>query len=119
MIDKGGSTSSSRDVAMMAKVLEAFYVLPPDVPKDSSTEITCIMRALDSAMEILEQRGVKCPEHLVIEAELLLAVCFNELQNHVNFWSCTLQTDNCSREGKNQVIAKMSATAVIMQRLLA
>ena len=42
-------------------------MLPPDVPKDSSTEVTCIMRALDSCMEVLDKRGVKCPEHLVIE----------------------------------------------------
>ena len=50
------------------EVLEAFYVLEPDIKKDSSTEITCILRGLDAAAEILDKRGVALPEHLVIEA---------------------------------------------------
>lgn len=47
--------------------MESYYVLEPDVPKDSSTEITCILRALDQVKDILDQRGVQMPEHLVIE----------------------------------------------------
>ena len=42
-------------------------MLEPDVLKDSSTEITCILRALDQVKDILDQRGVQMPEHLVIE----------------------------------------------------
>lgn len=42
-------------------------MLEPDIPKDSSTEITCILQALDAAAEILSKRGVQLPEHLVIE----------------------------------------------------
>ena len=51
-----------------AKVLEIYFVLPPDVPKDSSTEATCLLRALDLAHQKLQERGVPLPEHLVIEA---------------------------------------------------
>ncbi|CAK8991492.1 Uncharacterized protein SCF082_LOCUS2681 [Durusdinium trenchii] len=48
-------------------VVESYFVLEPDVPKDSSTEITCILRALDQAKEILDKRGIPIPEHLIIE----------------------------------------------------
>ena len=51
--------------------MESYYVLEPDVPKDSSTEITCILRALDQVKDILDRRGVQMPEHLVIEVHLL------------------------------------------------
>ena len=50
------------------KVVECYYVLPPDVKKDSSTEVTCILKALDASVDILNKRGVALPEHLVIEA---------------------------------------------------
>ncbi|CAJ1432458.1 unnamed protein product [Effrenium voratum] len=73
-------------------VLEAYYVLEPDIPKDSSTEVTVIMKALDAAAAILTSKGVRMPEHLIIE------------------------TDNCPREGKNQIVAKVSATAIITGR---
>lgn len=45
-----------------------YFVLEPDVPKDSSTEVTCLMRALDVADSILSSRGLSLPEHLIIEA---------------------------------------------------
>lgn len=38
------------------------------MPKDSSTEVTCLMRALDVADSILSSRGLSLPEHLIIEA---------------------------------------------------
>ena len=61
---------------LLVQVLESYYVLEPDVPKDASTEVTCILRALDQSVEILDSRGVKVPEHLVIEAvELKTVLC--------------------------------------------
>ncbi|CAL1129947.1 unnamed protein product, partial [Cladocopium goreaui] len=51
------------------QVVESYFVLEPDVPKDSSTEVSCILRALDQAREILESRGVAMPEHLIIEVK--------------------------------------------------
>ena len=51
---------------------EIYWVLRPDVPKDSSTEMSCILRALDIAAGILDARGVTMPEHLVIEAGIVL-----------------------------------------------
>ena len=54
-------------VEHVIKVVESYFVLEPDVPKDSSTEVSCILRALDQAREILESRGVAMPEHLIIE----------------------------------------------------
>lgn len=39
------------------------------MPKDSSTEVTCLMRALDVTEEILSSRGLQIPEHLVVEVE--------------------------------------------------
>ena len=38
--------------------------------KDSSTEVTCLMRALDVAESILSPRGLSLPEHLVVEASV-------------------------------------------------
>lgn len=38
------------------------------MPKESSTEVTCLMRALDVADSILSSRGLSLPEHLIIEA---------------------------------------------------
>lgn len=43
-------------------------MLQPDVAKDSSTEATCLMKALDVASNILSDRGMELPEHLVVEA---------------------------------------------------
>ncbi len=53
---------------LVTQVVELYFVLQPDVAKDSSTEATCLMRALDVASEILSSRGMELPEHLVIEA---------------------------------------------------
>lgn len=53
-----------------SKVVECYFVLEPDVPKDSSTEVTCIMKALDHAAAILKSRGCPMPPHLIIEAFL-------------------------------------------------
>lgn len=58
--------------SLTSEVVESYFVLEPDVPKDSSTEVTCILRALDQAKEILDARGVAMPSHLCIEAHCLL-----------------------------------------------
>ena len=58
--------------SLTSEVVESYFVLEPDVPKDSSTEVTCILRALDQAREILDARGVAMPSHLCIEAHCLL-----------------------------------------------
>lgn len=39
-------------------------MLPADIPKDSSTELTCLERILDICADAL---GGDLPEHLVIE----------------------------------------------------
>ena len=58
---------SSFLIAKPTKVVECYFVLPPDVKKDSSTEATCVLRALDICASILHKRSVNMPEHLVIE----------------------------------------------------
>ncbi|CAK8991031.1 unnamed protein product [Durusdinium trenchii] len=73
-------------------VVEGYVILPPDVAKDSSCEATLVMKAVDWAHEELSRHGRSLPEHLVIE------------------------TDNCVREGKNQIMAKLSASAIITNR---
>ncbi len=52
----------------LLQVCEVYFILEPDICKDSSTEITCLLRALDIAADILARKGVRMPEHLVIEA---------------------------------------------------
>ena len=47
---------------------EAYFLLPPDVPKDSSAEGTILLRTLDLVAAQLSERGLEMPEHLVIEA---------------------------------------------------
>ena len=127
------------------KVVESYFILEPDVPKDSSTEVTCILRALDHAKAVLDKRQIPMPEHLIIEvgdwknvkhqksSYCLKSIRFNYmleifiiyvdtwhvLFHVINLCPATLQTDNCVREGKNQVVAKASATAVISGRFLA
>ncbi|CAK9059857.1 Uncharacterized protein SCF082_LOCUS31634 [Durusdinium trenchii] len=63
------------------EVVEIYFITPPDLPKDSSTELTCLFRALDMAHEILTARGLDFPQ-----------------------------------EGKNQIVAKASASAIISGR---
>ena len=103
-------------------------MVEPDVPKDSSTEISCILRALDSTKEILDRRGIVMPEHLVIEDRFRIFwktweyskfqyVSMVGFPMPLNLDTSNPETDNCPREGKNQVIAKFSATAVTMGRL--
>ncbi|CAL1157939.1 unnamed protein product [Cladocopium goreaui] len=62
-----GQGGSSACILKLDIVVESYFVLEPDVPKDSSTEVTCILRALDQAKEILDARGVAMPSHLCIE----------------------------------------------------
>ncbi|CAK9042612.1 unnamed protein product, partial [Durusdinium trenchii] len=59
--------SSDCCVLKLDIVVECYFVLEPDVPKDSSTEVTCIMKALDHAAAILKSRGCPMPPHLIIE----------------------------------------------------
>lgn len=59
-------------------VCEAFYVMDHDCRKSSDMNLTIIMRTLDHALAILEERGVKAPSHIAI------------------------QTDNTTREQRNQ-----------------
>lgn len=49
------------------KVLEAYFILPPDVPKDSSTELTCLSRVVDLVVRHLDAKGIPIPEHLIVE----------------------------------------------------
>ena len=106
------------------KVVECYYILAPDEKKDSSTEATCILKALDATVEILNNRQIKLPEHLIIE---VLGTPLTKLV-HVALLGCgsclipkptpaTLQSDNCCREGKNQVIMKLSASSIISRKL--
>ena len=56
-----------------AQVCECYFILEPDIPKDSSTEVTCILRAIDHAAGILRRKGIRMPEHLVLEVGMMLA----------------------------------------------
>ena len=94
------------------------------------------MRALDVTEEILSSRGLQIPDstwwlrwngfkknqtpwcYVLILGPNDLYICpFFKRTGGINLgrpW----QTDNCCREGKNQIIAKVSATAVISKRSL-
>ncbi|CAL1156826.1 unnamed protein product [Cladocopium goreaui] len=75
-------------------VCEGFFVVPADVPNDSSCEITVIETILDWAHDILRSRKCSMPTNLVLE------------------------TDNCAREGKNSIVAKWSCQAVAKGKFL-
>lgn len=50
-----------------AQVLEGYLVLEPDIAKDSSCEVTIIMKALDWVVDELTKAGKPMPEHLILE----------------------------------------------------
>ena len=66
-------------------VLEMYFVMDADVPKDSNCECTCLSLALDEASKILAERGLNMPKYV------------------------SLKYDNTGREGKNQHVAKFEA----------
>lgn len=61
-------------------VVECYYVMDGDIPKNSDMNITLINRTVDVALEVLRARGVSLPHHLA------------------------LQTDNTTREQRNQYV---------------
>ena len=71
--------------AIIPGLVEAYFVLDADVPKDPNTNMTVISRMLEISSKKLEERSTTLPEHWVIKA------------------------DNTCREGKNQHLAKFSA----------
>ncbi len=68
--------------------LEEYILMPPDLPKDSSTTCTCVCLALDECARILQDRNSKMPNHLVIQA------------------------DNTCRENKNSTVIGLAAFLV-------
>ena len=66
-------------------VCECFFLMDPDIPKDSNMECTIICLALDKAYKILQSKGIAMPDH------------------------CSIKYDNTAREGKNQTFAKFQS----------
>jgi Zn finger protein HypA/HybF involved in hydrogenase expression len=48
-------------------VVECYFISESDNPKDSSTEMSVVARALDICQKILADRGIEMPEHLILE----------------------------------------------------
>lgn len=98
-----------------------------DIAKDSSTELTVIEKIIDFASNILSARHIPMPESLVVEAMCLNKTTSSKINvenfkgDHVfgnHHFSPPYQVDNTCREGKNQICAKWSATAVAGGKLL-
>lgn len=50
-------------------VVECYYVMDGDMKKNSDMNISLILRTVDVAHQILEQRGVAPPHHLAVQAD--------------------------------------------------
>jgi hypothetical protein len=57
---------------MQTKVVECYFISESDNPKDSSTEMSVVARALDVCQIILAERGIEMPEHLILEANVVV-----------------------------------------------
>lgn len=75
-------------------VIEAYFVMPPDIAKDSNMNCTCVNRTLDLAQEELAKRR-RC-----------------EVSEVVMPRSLVINADNTTREGKNQHFATHSLMQV-------
>ena len=54
---------------LISGVIECYYILDEDMYGDSNMEMTIIMRSLEKANEVLRERGVPTPAHLVMMAD--------------------------------------------------
>jgi hypothetical protein len=75
--------------------LEAYFIMPSDVPKDANMNCTIISRVLDLVQEQMQSQG---SGNIVMPQNLILAA------------------DNTARESKNQIFANFAAYLVGVQR---
>lgn len=85
--DKSWRPTSHLVCCIAHGVVECFYVMDGDQRKDSNMNISLILRTIDVALQILQDRGVQPPQHLA------------------------LQADNTCREQRNQHVFMLCATA--------
>ncbi len=50
-------------------LLEAYILMEPDIPKDSSMQITMLCLALNFARQMLTAKGIEMPLHLIVQAD--------------------------------------------------
>lgn len=69
-------------------VVECFFIMDGDLPKNSSMNITLINRAVDVALDVLRSRNVSAPHHLCLQADNTA----REQRNQFVFSFCALAT---------------------------
>ena len=79
---------------LAAGVCEAYYIMPPDVAKDSNMNMSLLSHTLDHVNDIVKTRGRQMPQHLVIQA------------------------DNTGRETRNQYIMTWAAWLVLTNKFM-
>ena len=52
---------------LFSGVLEAYYILEPDMHSDSNMEMTLVNRTIDLAQKVLKKRGLPLPQHIVLQ----------------------------------------------------
>ena len=72
---------------LLLQVAEVYYLMAPDCPKDSSSEMTILYNALHAAEEILKGRDICMPPCLALEAWLGLSHDITWMCDHVDFLS--------------------------------
>ena len=68
-------------------VVECYYVMDHDQRKDSNMNISLIMRTVDVAKKILEDRGAPMPHHIALQAD---NTCREQRNQHVFMFSALI-----------------------------
>ena len=66
-------------------IVECYYIMPPDLPKDSNMESTIIARSLDVALELLPP-GTMLPESFGVNADNTAREAKNQFACLTNAW---------------------------------
>jgi len=77
---------------VMEGLFELYVIMHADIPKDANMECTMICMALDTAFELLAQKGISMIPNV------------------------SIKYDNTAREGKNQIVAKFEQWLVAREK---
>lgn len=70
--------------AIVHGVIECYYIMDHDQKKDSNMNISLILRTLDLAKQVLEERGVPFPHHIALQAD---NTCREQRNQFVFMWA--------------------------------
>ena len=69
-------------------LIEAYVLMEPDIPKDSSMQITMLCLALNFARQRLTAKGMDMPLHLVVQADNTCRETKNKSVSHICRVAC-------------------------------